>query len=208
MIEEHTSAVVQRYLDEWPSLAGDSPTAPGVRALLGRSVGRLHRLCGSLLYKSYPRLTRPPLNLRSDELLGAVVERLLKALREARPTSARQFFALACQHMRWELNDLARRLDEQPAAAELLDESVPAPASSGSGLSPAARRMLEAIERLPEGEREAFELVRIQGMSQPEAGRVIGVSVATVNRRLSRGLQLLAAALGDLYPDEENPAES
>jgi RNA polymerase sigma-70 factor (ECF subfamily) len=131
-----------------------------------------------------------------------VVERLLKALRQARPTSARQFFALACQHMRWELNDLARRLDEQPAAEELLDEEVPAPASSGSGLTPDARRMLEAIERLPEGERAVFELVRLQGMSQAEAARVLGVSVATVNRRLSRGLQLLAAALGDLYPDD------
>ena len=65
------------------------------------------------------RLTQPPLNLQADELLGAVVERLLKALREVRPRTVRQFFALANQHMRWELNDLARRLDEQPAAVEL-----------------------------------------------------------------------------------------
>jgi RNA polymerase sigma-70 factor (ECF subfamily) len=41
-----------------------------------------------------------------------VVERLLKALREARPATARQFFTLACQHRRWERNDRARRLDE------------------------------------------------------------------------------------------------
>ena len=205
---ENTTAVVQRYLDECLSLADDSPTEPAVRALLDRSVRRLHLLCVSFLYKSYPRLTRPPLNLQADELLGAVVERLLKALRQARPTGPRQFFALASQHIRWELNEMARRLDEQPAVAELSDESVPAPASSGSGLTPDARRMLEAIECLPEGEREAFELVRLQGMSQTEAARVLGVSVATVNRRLSRGLQLLADALGDLYPDEGDPAES
>ena len=104
---------------------------------------------------------------------------------------------------------MARRLDEQPAVAELSDEeSVPAPASSGSGLTPDARRMLEAIEHLPEGEREVFELVRLQGMAQAEAAGVLGVSVATVNRRLGRGLELLADALGDLYPDEEDPAES
>src|SRR5262245_32282585 len=163
MEEELTTAAVQRYLDQWPTLAGDSPTEPVVRALLGRSVRRLHRLCAIVLYRSFPRLARPPLNLQTDELLGAVVERLLKALREARPTSARQFFALACQHMRWELNDMARRFDQQPLAAELEDEEVPAPASSGSGLTPDARRMLAAIERLPEGEREVFELVRIQG---------------------------------------------
>jgi hypothetical protein len=42
--------------------------------------------------------------------LSAVVERLLKALRAARPQTVREFFALANQHMRWELNDLARRL--------------------------------------------------------------------------------------------------
>jgi RNA polymerase sigma-70 factor (ECF subfamily) len=207
MDEEHTTAAVQRYLDAWPTMAGDSPAEPVVRALLDRAVRRLHQLCATLLYRSYPRLTRPPLNLQADELLSAVVERLLKALRQARPTSARQFFALACQHMRWELNDMARRLDEQSTAVELQDEAVPAPPSSGSGLSPDARRMLEAIERLPEGEREAFELLRIQGMTQTEAAQVLEVSVMTVNRRLSRGLQLLTAALGDLHPDEEDSAE-
>ena len=82
-----------------------------VRALLDGSVRRLHLLCATLLYRSYPRLTRPPLNLQADDLLGAIAERLLKALREARPRTVRQLFAPANQHMRWELNDLARRLD-------------------------------------------------------------------------------------------------
>jgi RNA polymerase sigma-70 factor (ECF subfamily) len=200
MDEEHTTVIVQRYLDE---LAGDSPAEPVVRALLGRAVGRLEQLCTTFLYRSYPRLTRPPLNLQADEVLSAVVERLLKALREARPASARQFFALACQHMRWELNDMARRLDEQPPAVELHDESMAAPASSDSGFSPDGRRILAAIERLPEGEREAFDLVRIQGMSQVEAAQVLEVSVMTVSRRLNRGLHLLAAALGDLSPGDE-----
>jgi RNA polymerase sigma-70 factor (ECF subfamily) len=208
MEQENTTAAVERYLDELPSQAGDSSAEPVVRALLGKSIRRLHQLCVSFLYKSYPRLARPPLNLEADELLGAVVERLLKALREARPTNARQFFALASQHLRWELNEMARRLDERPAAGELLEELVPAPASSDSGLTPDARRMLEAIERLPESEREAFELVRIQGMSQSEAARVLGVSAATVNRRVNLCLQLLAAELGDLYPDDEDPGES
>jgi RNA polymerase sigma factor (sigma-70 family) len=208
MGDENTTAAVQRYLDEWPTPTDDSATEAVVRALLDRSVRRLHGLCVSFLHKSYPRLTRPPLSLQADELLGAVVERLLKALRETRPTSTRQFFWLASQHMRWELNEMARRLDRQPIVEELHEELVPASASSGSGLTPGAHRILEAIERLPEGEREAFELVRIQEMSQAEAAGVLDVSVATVNRRLSRGLQLLAAELGDLYADDEDPGES
>ena len=202
MSENGTTAVVQRYLNE---LAGDAPAEPVVRALLDRAVRRLHQLCASLLHRSYPRLTRPPLNVHSDEMLGALVERLLKALREARPATVRQFFALAGQHMRWELNDLARRLDEQPRAVEALDGLLPAPPGSESGLTPDGRRMIEAIDGLPTDEREAFDLVRIQGMTHPEAAEMLGVSVKTVKRRLDRGLRLLTERLGDLSPDATAP---
>ncbi len=200
--EERTTAVVQRYLDE---LAGDTPAEPLVRALLNRAVRRLHLLCITLLRRSYPRLTQPPLNLQAEELLGAVAERLLKAMREARPRSVRQFFALANQHIRWELNDLARRLDQQPAAMELLEELVSAPASSGSGLTPDGLRMLRAIDDLPEDEREVFDLVRVQGMTHPEAAQVLGVSTVTVKRRLNSGLQLLTERLADLNPGTRQP---
>jgi RNA polymerase sigma factor (sigma-70 family) len=202
MSQEHTTAVVQRYLDE---LDGHSSAEPIVRALLDRSVRRLHLMCAALLHRSYPRLTRPPLNLQAEELLGAVAERLLKALREARPRTVRQLFALANQHMRWELNDLARRLDEQPAAAELREELVPSPASSVSGLTPDGLRMLRAIDELPEDQREVFDLVRIQGLTQVEAAELLGVSTVTVKRRLSRGLRHLAEQLADLRPGEEPP---
>jgi hypothetical protein len=50
------------------------------------------------------------MNLQVEELLSAVVERLIRALRAVHPPTVRHFFALANQHMRWELNDLARRL--------------------------------------------------------------------------------------------------
>jgi RNA polymerase sigma factor (sigma-70 family) len=200
--EEQTTAAVQRYLDE---LCGDTPAEPVVRALLNRAIRRLHHLCAALLHRSYPRLTRPPLNLQVDEMLGAVVERLLKALRQARPSTVRQFFALACQHMRWELNDLARRLDEQPRAPDVDHGLVPAPADSDSTLSPTGRRMIAAIDALPDAEREAFDLVRIQGMSQGEAATVLGVSAMTVKRRLNSGLQLLANSLADLDPQGIDP---
>ena len=190
-----TTADVQRYLD---ALAGDTPPDPIIRALLDRSVRRLEKLCSNMLYRSYPRLTHPPLNLQPDEILGAVVERLLKAIQSVKPQTVRQFFALANQHMRWELNDLARRLDQQPAAVELREGLFPAPATSHSSLSPDGRRMLEEIERLPEEEREAFSLVRIQGLSYGEAAEVMGVSTKTVQRRLNRGLLLLAERLEDV----------
>jgi RNA polymerase sigma factor (sigma-70 family) len=197
MTEEQTTIVVQRYLDE---LAGDTPTEPIIRALLDRSVLRLQLLCANLLHRSYPRLTRPPLNLQPDELLSGVVERLLKALRAVHPQNVRQFFALANQHMRWELNDLARRLDEQPRAVEAHADLVPAAESTESGLSPDGRRILEAIDNLPDEEREVFGLVRIQGLSQVDAADVLKVSAKTVQRRLNRGVLLLSEALDDLRP--------
>jgi RNA polymerase sigma-70 factor (ECF subfamily) len=198
MNEEPTTAAIQRCLD---ALQGDTPAEPLIRDLLERAVRRLRLLCASLLQRSYPRLTQPPLNLETDELLDGVVAGLITALRTVRPQNVRQFFALANQHMRWQLNDLARRLDEQPRAAPLADSGLAAPLSSGaSGLGQDARRMLKAIEDLPENEREAFELVRIQGLTHAEAGNVVGVSAKTVQRRLNRARLILAEQLADLHP--------
>jgi RNA polymerase sigma-70 factor (ECF subfamily) len=198
MPDEPTTVVIQRYLDALP---GDAAAEPMIRELLERAAGRLRLLCATLLYRSYPRLTHPPLNLETDELLGGVVAGLLKALRTTRPQNVRQFFALANQHMRWQLNDLARRLDDRPAAAALAESAVAAPPSSGdSCLTPDGRRMLRAIEGLPEDEREVFDLVRIQGLTHAEAAAVVGSSEKTVQRRLNRARLLLAEQLADLRP--------
>jgi len=209
MDDPHTTLLVQQYLDELVGVEGDTSAEPIIRALLARSVHRLELLCRKFLHGAYPRLAKPPLNLEAEELLSAVVERLLKAMREAQPKDVRQFFGLANQHIRWELNDLARRLDQKKIAAPLNEALVPAPDSSGASLTPGAVRMLNEIERLPEAEREVFSLVRIQGMSQPEVAKLLNISVKTVQRRLNRGLLLLTEKLADLQPpqaqDEETP---
>ncbi len=140
-----------------------------------------------MLYRSYPRLAQPPMNLQKDELLAAVVERLIKALRAVRLRTVREFFALANPHIRWELNDLARRLDEQPAAVEYREGLAPAPANGDSVLTPDGRRMLDSIDGLPEEEHEALGPVRVQGLTQaqpPErlsnaVGQLLGSSAAT-----------------------------
>ena len=133
MDSNSTTYIVQQYLDELAEVSGDSDAGRVVSALLGRSARRLHLLCATMLHRSYPRLARPPLELQAEEMLGGVVERLLRALRQTRPRTVRGFFALAGQHMRWELNDLARRLDGEGKPVEIHGESVAAPASSGSG---------------------------------------------------------------------------
>jgi RNA polymerase sigma-70 factor (ECF subfamily) len=66
-------------------------------------------------------------NLEPDELLRGIVAGLIVARQTARPPSVRRFFALANQHMRWQGNDLPRRLDQLPAAAALAEAGVAAP---------------------------------------------------------------------------------
>jgi RNA polymerase sigma factor (sigma-70 family) len=208
MNEGHTTAVIQRYLDD---LQEKTAAEPVIRDLLSRAVDRLRLLCGALLHRSYPRLTQPPLNLETDELVGGVVAGLITALQKVRPQTVRQFFALANQHMRWQLNDLARLLDKQPRLAAVSESGVVAgPDSSDSMLSQDARRMLSAIEGLPEEDREVFELVRIQGLMHAEAAAVVGVSVKTVQRRLNHARLLLAEELADLRPGglSESPGDT
>jgi RNA polymerase sigma-70 factor (ECF subfamily) len=203
MNEQRTTAVIQRYLD---ALQGDTAAEPIIRDLLEQAVHRLRLLCGALLHRSYPRLTHPPLNLETDELVSGVVAGLITALQRFRPQTVREFFGLANQHMRWQLNDLARLLDERPRAAALAESGVATPPdSTDSILSQDARRMLLAIENLSEEDREVFELVRIQGLTYAEAAAVVGVSVKTVQRRLNHARLVLAEQLADLCPDGPAP---
>ncbi len=196
-----TTAAVQHYLDELRAQPGEADVPQVVRELLGRSAVRLQLLCSSMIRRSYPRLARPPLNLSADEMVGVVVERLIKALRECRPASVREFFGLANQHMRWELNDLARRLDEHTPAVEFAEEHFPAErTASEPAFSANARRVLAALDSLDQDEREVFGLVRIQCLTHDEAAEVLGVSTKTVQRRLNRGRVQLVTLLKDFQP--------
>ena len=109
--------------------------------------------------------------------------------------------------MRWELNDLARQLDAKKSAEVFQDEFVAVQESSGAELSPNAVRMLEAIDGLPEEEREVFSLVRFQGMAHSEVAEVLNVSTKTVQRRLNRSLMLLAEKLSDLNSEPALPGD-
>jgi RNA polymerase sigma factor (sigma-70 family) len=197
MTETGTTAVLQAFLDALPQ--DERARATIIQALIERAARRLQTLGAAMLYKRYPRLAQPPMNLQADELLSAIVERLLKALRKVHPASTREFFALANQHMIWELNDLARRLDEQPTFLEV-PEDVPAGLSSSTELSFGARRILDAIEQLDEEHREVFKLAHIQGLTQAEIANLVGVVEKTVQRRLKAARAKLAQALADMRP--------
>ena len=197
MAGTNTTIAVQRLLDDLGNRPG-SPRDPVIRELLVRSVDRLNRLCTRLLRRHYPRLTRRPAYLDTGDVLGALTGRLLRALDEIKPRTVRQFFALANKHLRWELNDAARRIDMQPIVQAPAGDPADLQPPTSAGDAATLQRILRTIEQLPEDEREVFELVRLQGLTHAEAATVLEVAEKTVQRRLHRGLILLGEALADL----------
>jgi RNA polymerase sigma factor (sigma-70 family) len=56
------------------------------------------------------------------------------------------------------------------------------------------------VDALPAEEREVFDLVWFQGLSQPQAAALLGVSEATLKRRWWSARQRLHGALKGLLP--------
>jgi DNA-directed RNA polymerase specialized sigma24 family protein len=103
------------------------------------------------------------------------------------------------------VNDLAQRLDCQPAAAALREELVPSPARSVAGLTADGLLMLRAIDELFEDQWKVFDLVGIQGLTQVEAAELLVVRAVTVKRRSSRDVWLLTDQLAELRPGGKPP---
>ena len=76
---------------------------------------------------------------------------------------------------------------------------------ASGGSSPGRLPHAPGDRRAAGGQREVFDLVWIDGMTQAKAAQVIGVSAVTVKRWLSRGLRLVTERLADSRPGEEPP---
>jgi RNA polymerase sigma-70 factor (ECF subfamily) len=78
---------------------------------------------------------------------------------------------------------------------------------AGASEAPGAEELLQARElaarvervlaRLPRSQRDAFELLKNDGLSVAEAAQVLGTTVAAVKLRAHRAYEALRAALGD-----------
>lgn len=67
-------------------------------------------------------------------------------------------------------------------------------------------RLTAELAKLPETQRAAFELVRLEGLSMSEAAEVLGTTVSGVKLRAHRAYKALGLALGDEFgpPAQEN----
>lgn len=167
--------------------------------LLSRACDRLGRLARKML-RADPRVGRWE---DTDDVRQNAMLRLYRALAEVRPATPRDFFRLAALHIRRELIDLARR-HYGPAGAGRHHQSFPqgapdAPEPADTSHDP--QRLAHwsefhaAIERLPDEEREAFDLLWYHDLSQAEAAALLGVSERTLQRRWRSARRLLAGVL-------------
>ena len=178
--------------------------------LLGCACERLRKLARKML-KGYPNVRRWE---QTDDVLQNAALRLHRTLQQLPVGTARDFFRLAALHIRRELLDLARHYygpqgqgahhtswDPEGSASAEDDSGLLAPADLSQEPSRLAAwgEFHEQIWALPDEEREAFDLLWYQSLSQAEAAEILGVSERTVKRRwLSARLALREALQGEI----------
>ena len=152
---------------------------------------RLQRLTGKML-RTYPHLRRWE---DTSDVFQTAAMRLHRSLSEVKPDSVPRFFGLAATQIRRTLIDLARHHfgPQGQAAKHQTDagvnhgggivENQPAKTERPETLASWAE-LHEAVEGLPEPQKEVFELAWYGGMSQQDIASLLGISVPTVKRRL------------------------
>jgi RNA polymerase sigma-70 factor (ECF subfamily) len=170
--------------------------------LLAHAAERLRHLSRKML-RRFPRLRRWE---QTDDVLQNATLRLHRALAEASPESPRHFYNLAALQVRRELLDMSRHHFGPHGQAAHHHSEDGADEEGGSLLQepdgteePASlegwARFHEGVEALPEPEREAFNLLWYEGLTQEQAAEVLGVGLRTLKRRWQQARLLLYEAL-------------
>lgn len=167
--------------------------------------GRMERLARKML-GNFPGVRRWEL---TDDVLQNSAIRLFRALKVVTPDNSRSFFNFAAEQIRRELIDLARHYGGPEGLGARHDSQVDGIESPGSSGRPDETHepvrlafwtdFHRAVEDLPDPEKDVFNLIWYEGMSQAEAGQVLGIAERTVKWRW-RGARLKLQELLDGGP--------
>jgi RNA polymerase sigma-70 factor (ECF subfamily) len=201
------SMLIQGWLDQLR--AGDE-SARG--KLLNCACLRLERLTRRML-ANYPRLKRWE---QTDDVLQNALMRLYRSLAEVQPADVRDFFRLAALNIRRELLDLAKHYYGPRGLGARHASLAGQPDSQGDKtvFEPAAPSMDQErlvfwtefhsrVEALPQEEREVFDLLWYQELSQAEAAGLLDVSERTIKRRWAAARLKLHDVLRGNLPEIE-----
>jgi RNA polymerase sigma-70 factor (ECF subfamily) len=179
--------------------AGDGTAAD---ELIRASLSRLTRLTAKML-RAYPNVRRWA---DPDDVLQNVLVRLLHSLQKLQPRSGREFFALAGEHVRRELLDLARHYYGACGLGANYSSwkggaPVDMPEESDAADDPAELERWcnfhEEVALLPVEEREVVGLIYYHGWEQAAVAELLGTTVRTVQRRWQSAMAKLRRHLDE-----------
>jgi RNA polymerase sigma factor (sigma-70 family) len=190
-------------IDYW--LQRDRAGDPAARAELLRYSRERLRLLTRRMFRRYPGVHQFE---ETSDVVQDVLLRLDRALSALDVPSSRDLLCLAAFHVRRALIDLARHYfgprglgaNQMPPGA--VGEGALDREGAGSGDDPARlaqwAEFHTRIADLPEDDRELFDLLYYQGLSQPEAAEQLGVPLTTLKRRWQGARLRFAAGAGEL----------
>ena len=170
--------------------------------LLTRACERLRTLARRKL-RGFPALRRW---VETDDVLQHAMLRLHRALKEVRPSTVGDFFALAGLQIRRELHDLHRHhfgpegvganhhTDGSGKVADDADGPLLAVANDAD-MPVGWDSFHDLVEALPDEERAVVDCLFVSELTQEETAQVLGVSLRTVKRRWQSARIRLQAAI-------------
>jgi RNA polymerase sigma factor (TIGR02999 family) len=192
MLTQASTGALQRLLDRFR--AGDERAR---ETLLQHALDRFRHLARRL----FPRSSSLRALYETDDVLQRALIRLHRALDGVKPPDVGAFYGLAARQMRWVFRDLSRQSEARQAVTYPGSQAEPEDRHSCADHLAAWSDFHNKIEQLPEEEREMFDLLFYEGLTQEEAAAVLSVSVRTVKRRWQRARLLLHQALHGVWPE-------
>ena len=133
----------------------------------------------------------------ADDLAQATVERALRSKAQWQPGTRLDAWLYRIMRNHWIDTVRARgRKDKVEAAAELADRVGEDPRDAIEA-SIDLQRVMAAMQRLPEEQREVVALILIEGFGYRETAEMLALPIGTVSSRLVRGRTALLAMVGE-----------
>jgi RNA polymerase sigma factor (sigma-70 family) len=138
-------------------------------------------------------LARDPAD--ADDLTQSMAERALNA--RARFQAGSSMLAWSMRIMRNLWIDTARQRQRRDRVLAPEEEGERIGVDGSAEASVELHYLMQAMDRLPDEQREAVALVMIEGMAYREAAELLDVPIGTLTSRLVRGRQALMSMLGE-----------
>jgi RNA polymerase sigma-70 factor (ECF subfamily) len=155
------------------------------------------------------RMFRGYANLRStvdtDDVAQRAMIRLHKALRHVQPMNGRELFGLAARQIRWVLLDVCRRLADAPTISftDKPDRIEPNDQEGEPSDLCAWTEFHERINGLPHEQRELFDVLFYQGVTQVDAAKLLGIPLRSLKRRWQEAKLRLRDGMRGEWPTAE-----